>query len=373
MLNAIIIDDEKPSIKLNKLLLEKTGEIRVVGTSLSALQALSMVQSLKPDVVFLDIEMPEMSGLELAEKILETNNDIEIVFVTAYEKYALEAFRVNAIHYILKPLSPESILQTVTRLKKIRPLQDSVNQLSHQGRIYCFGKLLVYGVGYGTAVRWRTSKAEELFAFMVQNLNKEVSKWKITEALWPECETEKLNVNLHTTIYQVKKTLLSANIKFYLTFINGRYKLELPGIYIDTAEFEAATYREIVLSEASLQQYEKALSLYKGDYLEENQYFWSQSKAEEYSSKYRCLVCELSKYYEHKKDYKSAQEILQKALTKFPLDDTLNEYLLKLFFIKNDKASLMMFYNKMKELYQSELGILPNATMTNLYNRIFEL
>lgn len=373
MLNAIIIDDEKPAIEVLKLLLEKTGQICVVGSFMSAVQALSEVQNLKPDVAFLDIEMPEMSGLELAEKIIEAGIDIEIVFVTAYNKYALEAFRVNAIDYILKPLSSDDISQTITRLKKVRPSQDSPQMPADKGRIYCFGRLLVYGAGCGKAVKWRTSKAEELFAFMLQNLNNEVSKWIITQVLWPECETEKLNVHLHTTIYIIKKTLLSANIKFDFTFTNGRYKLELPDVYIDAAEFEAITNAEITLSAASIERYKKALCVYKGNYLEENEYLWSQSKAEEYSLRYRSLVSEFAKFYTTKTDYTNAEKILQKALTKAPLDDDLNEMLLKLFFIKKDNASLVMHYNKIKELYEAELGIAPNATMQDLFNRAFEL
>ena len=373
MFNAIIVDDEKPALDVLKLLLEKTGQICVVGSFMRAADALSQLQSRIPDVAFLDIEMPEMSGLEFAEKIIDAGKDIEIVFVTAYDKYALEAFRVNAIDYILKPFSSEDIAQTVARLKKIKPLPSPPKMPADRGRIYCFGGLSVYGPGGGKAVKWRTSKAEELFAFMLQNLNNEVSKWKITQVLWPECETEKLNVYLHTTIYKIKKTLLSANIKFDFTFINGRYKLELPDVYIDTAEFEALIKDEIPLSAATIEKYKKALSLYKGNYLEENQYFWSQSKAEEYSERYRSLVSEFAKYYAAGTDYANAEKILREALTKVPLDNDLNEMLLKLFFTKKDKAALVMHYNKIKELYKVELGIMPNATMRDLFNRTSEL
>lgn len=209
---------------------------------------------------------------------------------------------------------------------------------------------------------------------MLQNLNSEVAKWKITQVLWPECEAEKqLNTNLYTTVYKVKKTLLSANIQFSFTFINGRYKLELPDVYIDASEFKTITDAEIAVSETSIERYKKALSLYKGNYLEENEYFWSQSKAVEYSTRYRSLVSEFAKYYVTKTDYTNAEKILLEALTKSPLDDELNEMLLKLYFVRKDKASFITHYKKIKELYQSELGIMPNTSMQGLFRGILEL
>lgn len=374
MLNAIIVDDEKPAVAILKLLLEKTGQICVVGSFIRAADALLKLQDLKPDVAFLDIEMPGMSGLELAEKIIEASDNTEIVFVTAYDKYALEAFRVNAINYILKPLSSDDIAKTITRLEKIKPLSAPTRISADKGRIYCFGKLLVYGAECGQAAKWRTSKAEELFAFMLQNLNEEVPKWKITQALWPECETGKqLSVYLHTTVYQVKKTLLSANIKFDFTFTNGKYKLELSDVYIDAAEFKAITDAETAFTAASIERYKKALSLYRGNYLEENRYIWSQSSSEKYAKRYCRLVSEFARYYTAKTDYVNAEKILRKALTIIPLDDDLNEMLLKLYFMKKDKASLVMHYNKIKKLYKAELGIAPNTVMQDLLNRISEL
>ena len=209
---------------------------------------------------------------------------------------------------------------------------------------------------------------------MLQNLNSEVAKWKITQVLWPECEEEKqLNTNLYTTVYKVKKTLLLANIEFSFTFINGRYKLELPDVYIDVSEFETITNSEIAFSAASIEKYKKALSLYKGNYLEENEYFWSQNKSEEYLRRYLILVSEFVKYYTTRTDYANAEKILLEALTKSPLDDELNEMLLKLYFVRKDKASFITHYKKIKELYQSELGITPNTTMQELFRGILEL
>lgn len=372
MLNAIIVDDERPAIDFLKLLLERTGEIDVVGCYMCGTSALREAQTHKIDVAFLDIEMPDMSGLELAERLLEAGRDMEIVFVTAYDKYALDAFRANAIDYILKPTSPGDIAQTLAKLKKVRGTEQARESASDKGRIYCLGRLLVYGAGSDKPVKWRTAKAEELFAFLLLNLNEEVSKWRIMQVLWPEYETEKHNVLLHTSIYQVKKTLLFAKIDFHLTFRNGRYRLELPQAYIDVREFGEITGEEIALSEGNIDKYKRALSLYKGNFLAD-EYPWAQSRAEEYFIKYRGLACGFAQYYAEKEEFEAAEGILQEALEKAPLDDSMNEMMLKLYYMKKDKASLVLHYNRIQELYHTELGITPNAVMRSYMKRSLEL
>lgn len=371
MLKAIIIDNEKPAIDILKILLEKTGQVSVVGSFMNAADAYSNYQSLNPDVAFLDIEMPVTTGLGLAEKIMSAGSDMEIIFVTAYDQYALEAFSVNALGYLLKPLSYEAVERTVSRLKKRKKLfPPSPDIPADGGHVYCFGSLSVHGADCGQPIKWRTSKAEELFAFMLQNLNEEVSKWKICEALWPYYSPEKVDMYLHTTIYKMKKVLASANIKFNFTFINGRYKLDLPGIYTDTAEFDSVAGAYDVLSEDSIERYEKAFLLYKGDYLEENDYPWSLSKMEEYAKKYSNLASALVKYFVKKSEYSAAEKILHKVLVRFPLDDDFNEMLMKLYLTKKDRVALSTHYNTIKKLYMTELGIEPSNAMQSLYDSI---
>ncbi len=368
MFHAMIVDDEKPAIELLSLFLKKTGQIYIEGTFTTAGDALAALPQLKIDVAFLDIEMPDMCGMALAEKILEADPSIEIIFVTGFDQYALKAFRINAMDYILKPFSPKDINKAITRLQKIRPLQQTPQTIEGSGHICCFGRLTVYAADYGEAIKWRTAKAEELFAFMLQNLNEEIPKWRILQILWPECEEEKqLNVNLYTTVYKIKKSLVAANIKFSFTNKNGNYKMELPEVYIDTAEFKQVTEGEMVITPASLARYKQAISLYKGNYLNENEYLWSQNEAEIYSTRYRRLVLELAKYYIYQADFSSAEQVLRDALAIIPLEDTLNESLLRLFYTKKDKAALIMHYNKIKELYQTELGITPNSAMQSLF------
>lgn len=368
MLKAILVDDEQPALDILNIMLEKTGQVTVIKSFLSSADALLCIKSIRPDVAFLDIEMPEITGLQLAEKILDIDSHIEIVFVTAYDKYALEAFRVNALDYILKPISLDNVKQSVLRIiKRKKPVSNLLTDIL-EARIYCFGKLSVYGPISNQTIKWRTSKAEELFAYMLQNLEKEVSKWEICESLWPDCSTEKINIYLHTTIYKMKKVLNSANIDFDIKFKNGCYKMSLYKIYIDMVEFDSLLNSDIIITEHTIEKYRKAFSIYKNDYLEGNDYIWSLSKREEYSKRYLILGTSLVKYYMKRNEHAQAETILHKLLEKFPLNEDIHQMLLKLYFINKDRISFINHYESTQKLFKMELGIELSDSIKSLYN-----
>ncbi|MBI5709745.1 MAG: response regulator, partial [Candidatus Eisenbacteria bacterium] len=114
-LRALIADDEPRARQfLEKLLGEHEG-IEVVGAAKGGAEALGLIERLKPDVAFLDIHMPDLSGLEVARHLRGEGAPI-VVFVTAYDRYAVEAFEVAALDYVLKPLKRERLAETVRRV-----------------------------------------------------------------------------------------------------------------------------------------------------------------------------------------------------------------------------------------------------------------
>jgi len=122
MIKCIVVDDEK--IMLNDIcnLITETGKVKIQGAYKSPYDALDFIKGSSPDVVFLDIEMPGLTGIDLARKIANYNSDTQIVFVTAYEQYALKAFEVSAVHYLLKPLTQEKINEAVNRVIKVKQM-----------------------------------------------------------------------------------------------------------------------------------------------------------------------------------------------------------------------------------------------------------
>lgn len=116
MINTILIDDEAIAVTQLEYLLEQYPEIHISATFTDPVTALEKVHLHQPDLIFLDIKMPAISGLVVAEEIMRILPKTYIVFVTAYDEYALNAFEYNAIDYILKPVSLKRIDRTVRKV-----------------------------------------------------------------------------------------------------------------------------------------------------------------------------------------------------------------------------------------------------------------
>ena len=112
---ALIADDEPRARQFLEKLLGEQPELEVVGAARGGVEALTLCHKLKPDVAFLDIHMPDLSGLEVARQLVRSGPPV-VVFVTAYDKYAVEAFEVAALDYVLKPIKRERLTETVRRV-----------------------------------------------------------------------------------------------------------------------------------------------------------------------------------------------------------------------------------------------------------------
>ena len=118
-LTVILVDDELPSLENLELKIDEfCPDLKIIGKAQDAETALELIAKLKPDVVFLDIEMPRMNGFRMLGEIEEKN--FEVVFTTAYNHYAIEAVRISAFDYLVKPIAVSELQNTVARLVKMR-------------------------------------------------------------------------------------------------------------------------------------------------------------------------------------------------------------------------------------------------------------
>jgi two-component system response regulator LytT len=145
-LRAVLIDDEQLARDELRFLLEQLGEVEVIGHAGDGIEGLATIDRLRPDVVFLDVQMPGLTGFQVARRMLDRQIPTHIVFVTAYDQHAIEAFEVNAVDYLLKPVDPVRLEQAVERV---------------QNRL---GAARASGQGTGTAINEQLEKIFDLVA-----------------------------------------------------------------------------------------------------------------------------------------------------------------------------------------------------------------
>jgi two-component system LytT family response regulator/two-component system response regulator LytT len=135
-LRAVLVDDEQLARDELGYLLGQVGGIEVVGQAGNGLEALTTIDRLQPHLVFLDVQMPGLTGFEVARRLLDKRAGSHIIFVTAYDQHAIEAFEVNAVDYLLKPVDPTRLEVAVDRARRRisadLPLNDQLEKIVQQ-------------------------------------------------------------------------------------------------------------------------------------------------------------------------------------------------------------------------------------------------
>ncbi|MBL7758609.1 MAG: response regulator transcription factor [Chitinophagaceae bacterium] len=122
---ALVIDDEPAARRLMKsLLLDHSDVVEVIGEAGTGTEAIQLIEQLHPDLVFLDIQMPDLTGFEVLERLQHKPN---VIFTTAYEQYAIKAFDNFSVDYLLKPIKEERLEKSMAKLKQFGRLNQSVN------------------------------------------------------------------------------------------------------------------------------------------------------------------------------------------------------------------------------------------------------
>ncbi len=137
MLRTLVVDDEPLAVELMCGLLDAESGLEVVSTARTGRQALGAIRTHKPDLVFLDVEMPGLSGLDVVASLQADDHLPLIVFVSAFDKYAIEAFDVNAVDYILKPVERGRLKKTLERVRErlVHPDKAAMLRVLQAGRV----------------------------------------------------------------------------------------------------------------------------------------------------------------------------------------------------------------------------------------------
>lgn len=129
MLKALVVDDEAPARSELRFMLDEVGGVEVVGEASNAAEALQLINAIAYDVVFLDIDMPGLSGVDLAEALTRMEKPPSIVFVTAHGEHAVKAFEVAATDYLVKPVEAPRLKQAIERLQPAQRAQAVIERI----------------------------------------------------------------------------------------------------------------------------------------------------------------------------------------------------------------------------------------------------
>jgi two-component system LytT family response regulator len=144
-MRAIVVDDERLARNELKNLLSEFPEMDVIAEANNASEALKLIAELQPDVIFMDIHMPGTNGIEALKQLKELDDIPKVIFVTAFDEHAIEAFRLNALDYLLKPVDPARLNETINKLisledeenfDSIQPNTRKDRLLTHADRIF---------------------------------------------------------------------------------------------------------------------------------------------------------------------------------------------------------------------------------------------
>ncbi len=371
-MRGVIIEDEKPSLELTKRRMAANGLIDIVGAYTDPVKALDDIPRLLPDVIFTDVEMPGISGMDLAKKVRELDENIQIVFITAYEKYAVDAFRVNAVNYILKPITAEDLNNTVNRLLQGFRRRASSAKPENRLRILAFGIFTVYGSRRDQEIRWPTAKVRELFACFVLNKGGALGKWQLCERLWPQASPQRVEHSLHSTVSRMRKSLADAGIPNAVVYSEGRYRVKMDGWSCDLWEFRGFLENHPLACSENIVRYEKALNLYRGDLFESEDYPWCLAAREKCRLSYLKCLKSIGRYYWDEKDCGLAEKYLRKSMKTDPTDEEAALLLMKVYFSMGNMEKLVHCYAQLKSAMREELGVDPGAETARLYTHLTE-
>lgn len=299
-------------------------------------------------------------GIDAGSRILDLSPDTDIIFVTAFDKYAIEAFELHAMDYLLKPIAEERLEKTVARLRAKLRFTKERHSLTLQ--IRCFGRFQM-GWDGREPVKWRIEKARELFAFLLQNHNRNISRDELIDKLWPEDNPDRAIKQLYNGIYYIRKALADYGIGRELISIENNYNLKLGPLNWDVDRFCGLL---MDMQGSKLEELEKLDALYTGDYLESELYPWSDFERERLSKLYEQGIIKLSKKLMKERKYDRAENYLLRAYEKNSYLEDISEILLKLYKETDNKIKAIKHFNAYSYLLKEELGIMPDERLREL-------
>lgn len=371
LIKTILVDDEKLALTALENKLRQFPNIQIVQSYMGDEFSIDALSHLDIDVIFLDIEMGQSTGLELASNIQTKYPHIQIVFVTAHSEYAVQAFEINSLDYLLKPITPTRLEKTINRIIEKKKVSTPSNKVPQSPLVvHCFGEFRCFH--NNSPVSFKTAKVKELFAYFIIHHDTPIHRDILIEALWPEQDYNKSKTNLHTCLSHLRKQLSNYGLTNCISLVNHSYSFSLGAITSDVKNFQELADSIQRVDENSISIVDQCIDLYKGALFELNYYNWSSTIAEQLSNKYAQLLEGAIEFVKHLNKHKTLY-YLQLQLPLFPYNDQKVKECMLLLNDHGYRNEAIKLYLDYKLQLEHDLEITPSKELETLYQEIMSL
>ena len=341
-----------------KKFVKEEKQLQLVGSFSHPNKLINAIETgkIKLEVLFLDIEMPGCNGLQLAERIFEIDDSIAVIFVTAYDNYAVKAFELNALDYLLKPVCKERFQKTICRLDTKKEKKYKNKSLL---RVVSLGNFNIFSQNKKVNLNWRTAKTEELFLYLLYYQGDFVSKDKIASVLWSGKDPDRALNILYTTVYSLRKMFKNVGYKQVVKSKRGYYSLNMEQISWDVIEYIKLASKVDKNVKLYLKEVKNIIDLYQEDYLSGRDYDWAYGLRTELKEKFKNILNKAADYYLEEEKYEEAISVLKHIINEVYFDDRSYKKLINVYKKLGDEFLARKQYEEYRTKLIKEFGIEP--------------
>lgn len=371
MIRVLLVDDEEDALNLLEILLGQIGDVEVVGRFVNPIRAIEALDMAPVDAVFLDNQMPGMTGMEAARKMRAIQPQVPIVFTTAYAEYAVEAFEIQSTDYLLKPIAMNRLQHAVSRIKQAISVVQADPDTSLRPLVRCLGG---FSIGLPQAdsrlLSWKTNKEKEVCAFLIHHEGTPVDTALLIESIWPGYDVKKAKTYLYTCLSYLRRSLQEHEVPISVDKAGSGFAIRLDGAAADVTTLEGLLDKILSAEEPDERLYDKINGLYKGEYMEGCDYSWAVARQEAIKAKYiRSLRC-MHRLFRMRDRAALAEESLQRVLAIAPDSEADGRELIRLHLEAGSRNEALRVYRQLEQAIRDQLGVALEEETVKLHQQM---
>jgi len=357
MIRVLLVDDEEDALNLMEILLGRIEDVEVAGKFSNPIKALEALETTPADAVFLDNQMPGMTGMEMARIIRAKLPRVPIVFTTAYAEYAVEAFEVRSIDYLLKPITIDRLRDAVSRIREAAAPPPAADEPCLPS-IRCMGGFsIALPSGGDRQITWKINKEKEVCAFLIHHEGKPADTELIVESIWPGHDVKKAKTYLYTCLSYLRRTLQEHGVPLSVEKVGSGFAIRLNGAATDAAAFESLLDEMLSAEEPDRRLYDQAIRLYRGEYMKGCDYGWAAARQEAINAKYIRSLRVMHRHFRVRGEPALAADCLRRVLEIAPESEADGRELIRLNLETGNRHEALNVYRRLEEVVRGQFGL----------------